>query len=34
MWNSTNYFLFNLSTVDLLMALLNAGPNFIHMKDK
>eukprot|EP00095_Tigriopus_kingsejongensis_P008098 maker-scaffold590_size129399-snap-gene-0.30 protein:Tk08098 transcript:maker-scaffold590_size129399-snap-gene-0.30-mRNA-1 annotation:"tachykinin-like peptides receptor 86c-like isoform x1" len=34
MWNSTNYFLVNLSVVDLLMALLNTLFNFIFMRDK
>ncbi|XP_059088771.1 tachykinin-like peptides receptor 86C [Tigriopus californicus] len=34
MWNSTNYFLVNLSIVDLLMALLNTLFNFIFMRDK
>lgn len=34
MWNSTNYFLLNLSLVDLLMAALNTLPNFIFMRDR
>ena len=34
MWSSTNYFLVNLSVVDLLMALLNTIFNFIFMRDR
>ena len=34
MWNSTNYFLVNLSIADLLMAVANTLFNFIYMRDK
>ena len=34
MWNSTNYFLVNLSVVDLLMTVLNTLFNFFSFRDR
>ena len=34
MWSVTNYFLFNLTLADLLMAALNCIPSFLFMRDR
>ncbi|XP_023336238.1 tachykinin-like peptides receptor 86C [Eurytemora carolleeae] len=34
MWSVTNYFLFNLTLADLMMATLNCIPSFIFMRDR
>jgi hypothetical protein len=34
MWSVTNYFLFNLTLADLMMASLNCLPSFIFMRDR
>ena len=34
MWSVTNYFLFNLTLTDLLMAALNCIPSFLFMRDR
>ena len=34
MWSITNYFLVNLTLVDLMMSIFNCIPSFIFMRDR
>ena len=34
MWNSTNYFLVNISIADIMMAAGNTPFNFVYMRDR